>query len=56
MNVSPKILWVYFFVLSSLFVLVSCVEDEKTMSSNDSGKNMVTADSVVYLAGGCFWG
>ena len=56
MNVSPKILWVYFFVLSSLLVLVSCVEDEKTMSSNDSGKNMVTADSVVYLAGGCFWG
>ena len=56
MNVSPKILWVYFFVLSSLFVLVSCVEAEKTMSSNDSGKNMVTADSVVYLAGGCFWG
>lgn len=56
MNVSPKILWVYFFVLSSLLVLVSCVEDEKTMSSNDSGKNTVTADSVVYLAGGCFWG
>ena len=56
MNVSPKILWVYFFVLSSLLVLVRCVEDEKTMSSNDSGKNMVTADSVVYLAGGCFWG
>lgn len=56
MNVLPKIIWVYFFVLSTLLVLVSCVEDEKTMSSNVSGKNMVTADSVVYLAGGCFWG